>query len=72
MNGEQLDRAYEERVDGWAERLQRDHYLRLGRGSVLERDVNVYRWRTPGLGAGDADTARDCVAAVLHALTDEL
>lgn len=70
--GEALDREYHERVGGWAARLERDCYLRLGRGSALHRVGDVYHWRTPGMGAGDADTAADAVAACLHALTDEL
>lgn len=46
--------------------MTQDDYLRLGRGTVLKRDGAVYRWRTPGTGAGDANTA------ALHSLTDEL
>ena len=75
---EELDREYEERLAGWAERLERQGWLRLGRGTVLEltydltRGARAWRWRTAAESAGEADTPRDAVAAALHALGVDL
>lgn len=67
---DQLDREYEERLEGWAERLGRQGYLRLGRGTVFEVDMTSasWHWRTSGAAGGDANTPRDAIAAALHAL----
>lgn len=73
---DQADREYGERLDGWTERLEDHGWLRLGQGSAIDlvydhelADAKRWRWRvgTTHLSAGgEADTARDAVAAVMH------
>lgn len=70
---DELDREYEERVDGWGKRLERVGWLRIGRGAALDKlTPERFRWRAGGISGGVALTARDAVAAVLHAADVDL